>query len=658
MEFRASNFSLARVIVLLMVAAIFVLALAFSIVFFISDNRAEQSALRNSVQIKADYIGELILPTLMFSDRLAAEESISLAKSDDLLYRVLVEDAKGRKFAEFDRPNQGDRSTNPVKVVKLLFDGEQYLGSITVYHSNVIAGTLFKRYSTLLAIMTIVGVVVALLLVWFVQHYIGGAIVQLVSLTNTITVGENFGKRLNVAGFKEIESLNDALNKMLDALQLRDKKLSAQTRELDVRANFDELTKLPNRYKLYETLDGLLAEAKNSKQKLAVLSIDLDRFKLVNDSLGHQAGDQLLTIIAERVTKVLFKKHVFARWGGDEFVIAVPHLKNRLEAEELARAVIEAMSQPMKIQSHPIQVTASVGIAVYPDHANNREALLSCADVGMYTSKNAGANRFSVYEEKAAVAASRLDIENRLRVAVAKGLFEVRYQPLLNAQTKTIVGLEALTRWTDKQLGVVQPSAFIPIAEELGLIHELTNIVLKQVAKDFDVWSSKGLQTVPVSVNISPSTILLPRFQTHLATALGNSCLGWTDLVLEVTEEVALQRSDDVIRALQTLMDKGVNIALDDFGTRFSTLEHLAQLPVNILKIDGVFVRSMDDKFGRNIRIIQSIIDLAHQLGLSVTAECVETEEQLVQLREMGCDRVQGYLFYPALRPHECDLLL
>ena len=362
--------------------------------------------------------------------------------------------------------------------------------------------------------------------------------------------------------------------------------------------------------------------------------------------------------MAQRLRAEIPEHYFLARFGGDEFVIVIPKMINSEEAKNAAIDVLTKLQESLLINERELHISASIGISVYPDHATSRDDLLRCADISMYSSKNAQSNSYRIFQKDMAWYGTRLRLEQRLRAAMIEKPFEIHYQPKFGVEDKNLAGFEALLRWTDSELGVVAPNDFIPVAEELGLIHSLTEIVFSQVCADVNRWSELGFKTVPIAINVSPTTLLLPTFTARVADVLDGSVMTWSDLEIEITEEVFLRRGTDIVDLITSLRDKGVRFALDDFGTRYSSLAYLTNFPIDSLKIDGTFIEGIDEEGSRNRNIVAALIDLAHGLGLEVTAEYVETQAQREFLSSKGCDLMQGYLMYPALPASQCDELL
>lgn len=411
-------------------------------------------------------------------------------------------------------------------------------------------------------------------------------------------------------------------------------------------AYFDTLTGLPNRHHFFETLTETIHSYSNTeiKQSFALLFVDLDRFKLINDSLGHQAGDWLLKQTAIRIQNCIGSKGIISRLSGDEFIILLSD-SDAEEAEQLALHVQETVTEPVIYENHIIHATVSIGISLYPDHGTELEQLVQYADIAMYRVKEQGKNGTLLFNSEMNDAIiRRTTMEKELREALTNKEFTLHYQPQIDAATGRITGLEALVRWEHPERGLISPTEFIPLAEETGMITKLGEWVLREACFQTKSWIDEGLASVTVAVNISMKQFQDDRLFETIRLILEESKLPPSLLELEITESIGLQGTEQVIHKLHKLKTLGVRIAIDDFGTGYSSLHYLQKLPLDTLKIDKSFIREMS-KETTGGSIVHSIIELAHSLKLDVLAEGVEQVSQHAQLAAFGCDRLQGYLF-------------
>ncbi len=415
-------------------------------------------------------------------------------------------------------------------------------------------------------------------------------------------------------------------------------------------ANYDVLTGLPNRTMLREQLDQSLRIAARTEDMVAVLFIDLDQFKQVNDTLGHASGDELLKLVADRLKAACRKEDTLGRLGGDEFIVVGRHVQSRSGAATLAAKLIQALDTPFDLDGHEIFVGGSIGVSMFPQDADDASTMIRNADVAMYHAKRGGGPRVAFYaEEMNARALERLELGTELRWALERDEFEMFYQPRVDLASGRVAGVEALLRWRSPSRGLVLPEKFIPRLEESGLITQLGRQVLAKACHAAMEWRSRGSGRIPVAVNISAA-----QFRGSLVEdveiALSASGLPHEDLELEITESLLFRDYEQARVPLEKLAGKGVRAALDDFGTGYSSLSSLHHLPVHFVKIDRSFVRALQP--GRNT-IVAAIINVAHTLGMRVIAEGVETVEQRDILIELDCDEMQGYLFAPPMSAKE-----
>ena len=410
-------------------------------------------------------------------------------------------------------------------------------------------------------------------------------------------------------------------------------------------AYHDLLTKLPNRALMEDRLSIAITQARRNDQSLAVMFLDLDRFKWVNDTMGHTMGDRLLQAVAQRLENTLRKGDTLARFGGDEFALILPQIKHRSDATIIAEKVLGELKDPFKIDEHELYVSGSIGIAVYPEAGQSMEALIQSADMAMYCVKDRGKNGFEFYNEAMnEISTARLTIERDLRKALANGDLRVCYQPQVNASTEQIVGFEALVRWEHAVNGMIFPDEFIPVAEETGLILDVGNYVLETACRDLAAWRAEGVEKIRVSINFSAPQVEQDDFIERIVDTLRRHNLPGDCLEVEITENIIMNDMSQVIQKLRKLTALGIKIAIDDFGTGYSSLSYLQQFPINTLKIDKSFVGSIHVNEG-GTSIVDAIVAMAQGLKLNLIAEGVETDPQLEYLKGLGCAEIQGWLF-------------
>jgi diguanylate cyclase (GGDEF)-like protein/PAS domain S-box-containing protein len=419
----------------------------------------------------------------------------------------------------------------------------------------------------------------------------------------------------------------------------------AITLRMSYLAQHDSLTDLPNRILLNDRLHQALALAHRQQKKLAVLFLDIDRFKHINDSLGHAVGDRLLQSVAQRLLACVRSSDTVSRQGGDEFVILLPDVKHAEDAALTADKILVALRTPHRIDELDVHISISIGIVTYPDDGMDAETLMKRADFAMYQAKDSGRDNFQFFMPDMNVRAiERQSIENDLRHAMQRGEFELYYQPKMDLETGTITGAEALIRWHHPELGLVPPARFIPIAEECGFIVPIGRWVLREGCRQVRDWQEAGLQKISIAINISPVELRAKDFVAGVRAVLTETGLEPHCLELELTETFLMQDSRSTAVVLESLRDMGVQLALDDFGTGYSSLSYLKRFPISTLKIDKSFVRDLTTD-ADDASIVCAVISMGKSLHIQVVAEGVETQEQLAFLKEQICPAGQGYYF-------------
>ena len=419
----------------------------------------------------------------------------------------------------------------------------------------------------------------------------------------------------------------------------------ANEARIDYLAHHDALTGLINRFNLENRLSQALLSAQRDGLKVAVMFIDMDRFKNINDTLGHQMGDQLLIEVARRLRECVRESDIVARQGGDEFVVALVGLEDGLAAAPVAEKILRRLGEPYHLKGNLLHTSPSMGVALYPDDGDDGASLLKNADTAMYHAKECGRNNVQYFTMAMNAAASeRLGLENELRKALDEGQLNLHYQPQVRAGDSQCCGFEALARWHHPTLGEISPLKFIPIAEESGLIESLGGWVLDQACRQLALWRAAGFQQIRVAVNLSAQQLRASDLADRVARSLRDHGLSGADLELEITESVAMDNPELAVGQLQALRDLGVQLAIDDFGTGYSSLAYLKRLPIQVLKLDRTFVGDIETDLN-DAAICTATLALAHNLGLKVIAEGVETAAQRDFLVAHQCDYLQGYLY-------------
>jgi diguanylate cyclase (GGDEF)-like protein/PAS domain S-box-containing protein len=425
--------------------------------------------------------------------------------------------------------------------------------------------------------------------------------------------------------------------------------------ELRYLANFDTLTNLPNRTLLSERLSRAIVRARRENNRVAVLFLDLDRFKDINDSLGHAAGDRILRSAAVRLQQTVGQHHTVARLGGDEFTVVLENLGTPEEADKIAREIIMAFEAPLIIdERQEVSISPSIGISLYPDHGQVPTELLKQSDTAMYQAKAAGRRTFVRYDDAMDVSIrQRATISGALRKVIDRGELYLVYQPRLALQSSRITGVEALLRWNSPEHGDIPPAQFIPLAEESGLILEIGEWVLREACLTLRRWHQHGLGELNIAVNMSVLQLLRGNFPDVVRRILADTGVPPQSLELELTESVLMANAAQTATKLQAFRELGVSLAIDDFGTGYSSLAYLKRLPITTIKIDKEFIGDLTHD-PDDAAITSTVIAMAHSLGLNVVAEGVETEAQMQFLSAHQCDEIQGFWVSPPLDSHGC----
>jgi diguanylate cyclase (GGDEF)-like protein len=441
-------------------------------------------------------------------------------------------------------------------------------------------------------------------------------------------------------------------------IKTQEKERRANEAEVRYQAYHDSLTGLPNRASFAERMQEALRRAKRARHLVGLLFLDLDRFKVINDSLGHSVGDGLLQLTAKRLQAHVRESDMAFRMGGDEFTVILENLRAPEDAALVAKRIIESMSQPVTLHEHGLTATISIGMAIGPRDATDAETLVKHADAAMYRAKQAGRNRYEFYtEDLNSKAIERFTLESGLRRALEEGEFMLYYQPKVSVTSGEIVGKEALIRWKHPELGILTPDKFLPVLEDTGLIIPVGEWVLRTACQQTKDWHNAGFRLVPVSVNISSRQFRTGSLLNTIRRVLSETGLEPGYLELELTERLLTDNAEEAIGVLNELKQMGVLISIDDFGTGYSSLNYLRRFPIDILKIDKSFVRDMVTH-EKDAAIASAIISLARNLNLGLIAEGVEELNQVEFLQSRGCNEVQGYLFSRPLPPEEFRHLL
>ncbi len=649
-------------------------ALLLSVIGFgINDWLSLRQVMIDRLHVQAGIIGENSVAALTFGDLDSANNTLASLKTEADIVGAALYTKEGALFTHYARnednppvalPNKesGTLNGNLFVVSSIQFDGK-VIGSVMV-----ISDLSFWKHRQLFHLVITFGIfllsfLVALLLSNRLQRVVSEPILKLAATARRVSEYQDYDLRAEKLSFDEIGSLVDDFNVMLGQIQQRDRalqrardqleekvqartaELTEMTRQLKHLAYHDTLTGLANRTTFDDHLRLAIDQAKRHQKMLAVFFLDLDRFKIINDTLGHGIGDRLLIEISRRLTACIRISDTLARLGGDEFAILLPQVRHDTDVAEVAAKITEAIAKPIHIDGYNLHVTSSIGISLFPNDGPSAQVIVKNADTAMYRSKDRGRNQFTFFSiEMNARAARRLTIETKLRHALETNILNVHYQPRCDVVSRKITAVEALVRWTDPEEGVIAPIEFIPLAEECGLIAAIDEWVLERACRDLLAVCSDHSNNIRLAVNVSPAQFIREDLCYVIANILQRTGFPADRLELEITESLFGPGSMDACQVLESIRGLGVEISIDDFGTAYSSLSRLKQLPLHTLKIDQSFIRDLGQD-PNDETLVKTIIVMAHNLNLKVVAEGVETNLQYEYVKSHGCDTVQGYLF-------------
>lgn len=479
-----------------------------------------------------------------------------------------------------------------------------------------------------------------------IQHQLWDSATLVAHRSRAMIVGATAGQEYSLRDGRNIEVFahhHPVVGVVWSFRDVTEKRI--QEEKIRHQAHHDSLTGMPNRNLFYDRLTHGITKLQRMGGKLAVLYLDLDGFKTINDSLGHGVGDDLLRSVADRLGSALRDDDTIARFGGDEFVLLLEDVEGHANVVRLAERIMEAFRSPYFVGNHEFHITSSIGIALYPDDGETSEILVRNADIAMYKAKDSGRNHFHFFTPALErLAKHRLSLETRLRHAVKNEEFQLYYQPITSLENQRLLGFEALLRWHTEDMGFVGPDIFIPVAEATGMIIPLSEWVMRAACIQTKAWKEMGFEDIYVAVNMSAKQFQHDNVYHSVIDTMDTIGVDPANFALEITESLVMQNIQGAIAVLRRFLDNGIMVAMDNFGTGYSSLNYLKTLPISVMKIDRSFTR--DVLLSREDRaIVSSIITLGHNLSLRIIAEGVEEQSQLDFLREQGCDSAQGYFF-------------
>lgn len=672
-----------------------------SITFLLNEFLIYRTYVTSDIKTQSCIVAQNIASSLVFQDQRSARETLTGLKPNQRIQAVAVFTADKRLFVVHIN-NDGDGKhlrneflllqqpgANYAALYQALFTGVQHQPPLTPHPlfeeqvivdgqrvgSVIIQSNLHDLYDNMmflgLLILVVAGLtlLVAILLgIWF-QRLIASPIDALLSTMQQVSIHKDFSHRIPIETTDELGQLVNSFNLMLTEIESRDQSLLERQQQLDQMAHYDNLTGLPNRTMLFDRLNQALHQARRYKLNMAILFIDLDHFKDINDSLGHKAGDELLKQVAARLDTMVRGSDTVARLGGDEFTICLHNVSSVENACIVAQKVVDLYAKPFVLEGRACTVTGSVGVALYPHDGQTAEELLKAADTAMYHAKMKGKNTFQLYSPEMQIQVSeRLALQKNLLKAVENHELMLVYQPIVATDTGRIVAVEALLRWNHPGRGILHPKTFLDIAEGSEAIHQIGAWVLAEACRQCVIWHRTGHPELQVSVNLSTEQFKKAGLGESVLSILQETGLPPSSLQLDLSESIIKLTCDEALEQLTytpatdnyelpcpygtghecalhplyTFRNAGIKLAFDNFGTGHSSLGYLNHLPIDCIKVDRRFTSRTDSV--RGTALLGAIIAMAHNLGLQIVAEGVETEQQLASLKQQGCERVQGYL--------------
>ena len=662
-----------KLMAIIMLTSSVVLCLT-SATFIINEVATFRRAISEELLSLADIIGNNSAAGIIFSDQKAVQETLAGMSANPRVLAVQVFTQEGSVFAEYIAPGADPSglktgaggapvndltaeagtlwgSSKELRIWKrIIVDGRQ-IGTVVIQPNMQGLIKKLNLFFTVAALVLLAASLIAYFMSMKLQSLISVPVMRLAQTMKKVSQEKDYSLRTEKTGKDEIGSLIDGFNEMLSEIEERDEVLRQHQDNLQVLAHFDSLTQLPNRALYYDRLSQALLQATRTTQKVAVMFVDLDHFKDINDTSGHRIGDLLLKDVAERLQKIVRASDTVARMGGDEFTVLLPNLEDPDNVSPVAQKILKNISEVYRVEGNEIYITASVGITIFPNDGQTVDELLKNADTAMYHAKNNGRNVFQFYSQEMNVKMmNRLDLQNSLRHALERKEFILYYQPRVNIVDRSVSSMEALIRWSHPEKGMIMPDRFIPMTEETGMIVPIGEWVIRAACLQIIKWQGKGIPLFPVAVNVSAYQLRRPNFVETVTGILEETGVSPDSLEIELTESAIMQDVDFTIKMLKAFKSLGIMISIDDFGTGYSSLSQLKRFPIDSLKIDRSFIANAttnaDDR-----AIVIAIISMAHSLGLNIIAEGVETEAQLALLSEQGCQEMQGYLFSKPLPP-------
>ncbi len=624
-------------------------------------------SIKERIAIQAEMVANNANAAILFNDMKVAEEILNSLKADEHVVSAHIFDNNRKVLAEYQRRNPIDRHfvSLDIGIIDLIPLGQVYvekpviltgerLGSVAVYATTSELALRIVRYLTIAVAILVLSIFVALLMSTSLTQLVSAPIIHLATVARQVAAEGNYKVRVKASSNDELGALADDFNTMLDRIEQRDVELESLVKhrtdelinlneKLRHQAYHDPLTGLPNRALFDDRLSQAIVHGSRRNKQFAICYLDLDRFKTINDTLGHDVGDELLKKVSDRLEECVRKEDAVARLGGDEFTILINNLRNPEDAAVCTNTIAQRLKEPVVLAGRKLSLTASIGIAVFPEDGKDIVTLKKNADTAMYHAKELGRDKVEFFSDQLNnKVRQRLLLETELARAIDEEQLVIHFQPQFNIKQHRLVGFEALVRWNHPEKGLIYPVDFIPFAEENGLVSAIDRWVLQTACSKFASLAKHSTQPLKLAVNIAADDLHKLDLPTVVTEVLQQNDIKPENLELEITEGSIMKNTDASLKILQTIRDLGVGLALDDFGTGYSSLRYLKLFPFGAIKIDRSFVRDIASD-SEDANIVRVIISMARHLNLDVIAEGVETIHQLKLLDSMNCHNVQGY---------------
>ncbi|WP_304857329.1 EAL domain-containing protein [Methylotenera sp.] len=631
---------------------------------------SNRTNLIHDLNAEAHILSENLTASLAFNDTKSAQALLQALRWSPHIKQVIILDSEGEIFSKYPpgaKQNLNEIDTlssylSAVSVQQPIKIGTQQVGQIQINASLNHIYSQLKQFLLFITFAMLIAGGLGAFMIRRLQTYLTKPIIELTKSMRLVSNTDNYGLRFNLESKDELGELATGFNTMLSTIQSHEAELDSELtlrmqaeNRLQQLAYYDEVTKLPNRHHFNERMAKVVASSIQNNALCCIMVIDLDDFKIVNDTLGHHIGDDLLFAVGKRLGHDLRVEDILCRIGGDEFALILDNLTSIEQAQHVAEKIIQLMALPFILQDREVFIGASIGISFCPNDATNIPVLLRNADTAMYNAKRLGKNYFQMYlPEMEAKNIRRFALESALHRALDHKELFLHYQPQINIKTNQVTGFEALVRWDNPELGLISPVDFIPLAEDIGLIIPIGEFVLYQACLQSQQWRERYQVDTEISVNLSGRQLIQSNIVERIISIVNSTQLPFNLVTIELTESILMDHTKETLDKLEKLSASGFTISIDDFGTGYSSMSYLKRYPIDTLKIDRSFVSDLPDDTN-DVAITQAIIALGKNLGMKLVAEGVETEAQLAFLKMHDCDTAQGFLYSRPIPASEAE---